>query len=88
MTEFEIVPGLVSLLDPGVLAAIGGTCKCEPQFRVRGDHSFLCHSISGALGTWLTLYSRDGNGRQLVSRSGRTGHSAWTAGVIFTEMKA
>ena len=83
MTEFEIVPGLVLPQDPDVLLALGGKYRCSPQIRVRGDHSFRCHSVSGGSGTWLTLYSRPGSGRQLISKSGRTGHPGWTGGVYY-----
>lgn len=83
MKHSEIVPGLSSHLDPIVLQAGGGTFTCGRQFRVLNDHRFLCISVSGGVSTWLPLYSRNGPGRLLLTKSGRTGDPSWTSRILY-----
>lgn len=75
----EIKPGLVLHLSPDIMLEGGATHTVPEEFRVRGNHFFICRSVAGNDGRWIPCYSDDGPGRLEIPASARVGHPKWAA---------
>lgn len=76
----EIAVGLVLHLDPDALEREGGKYTCAPDFRVQGQHFFLCVAVNGGMSRWLPLYTNLREGRQLLDQKAKKGHPKWLQG--------
>jgi hypothetical protein len=79
----EVVVGVAIHMDPDVLQAGGATFTCSKAQRVQKPHMFLCIDATARKGKWIPLFSQTAHGRQLLSKSGRTGHGWWTSGTFW-----
>ncbi len=76
----EIVPGLVSHLDPAVLNNFGVYSPLSGRQRVAGIHPFVCLDADGDECTFAALSSSSLYGRRvMLPRSAKLGGGAWTA---------
>lgn len=76
----EIVPGLVSHLDPAVLNNFGVYSPLSDRQRVAGIHPFVCLDVDGDECTFAALSSSSLYGRRvMLPRSAKIGGGAWTA---------
>lgn len=74
----EIVPGLVSHLDPAVLIRFDVHSPLPASLQVAGVHPFVCLDVSGDDCVWAALSSRSLHGRRVpLPRSAKLGGGAW-----------
>lgn len=76
----EIVPGLVSHLDPAVLNYFSVYSPLLPPHRVAGIHPFVCLDVDGDEGIFAALSSSSLYGRRvMLPRYAKVGGGTWTA---------
>ncbi len=74
----EIVPGLVSHLDPAVLNNFGVYSPLSARQRVAGIHPFVCLDVDGDACAFAALSSSSLFGRRvMLPRSAKAGRGAW-----------
>lgn len=74
----EIVPGLVSHLDPAVLDSFGVYSPLPFRQRVAGIHPFVCLHVAGNACAFAALSSSSNFGRRvMLPRSAKAGRGAW-----------
>lgn len=74
----EIVPGLVSYLDPAVLLEFDVYCPLPARQRVKGIHPFVCLDVQGDWCTFAALCSKSLHGRRaMLPRSAKAGRGRW-----------
>ncbi len=74
----EIVPGLVSHLDPVALSDFSVHSPLPVRLRVAGVHPFVCLDVSGDECVWAALSSSSLHGRRvMLPNSSKRGGGAW-----------
>lgn len=75
----EIVPGLVSHLDPAVLNRFNVYSPIPARIRVAGVHPFVCLDVADDECVWAALSSSSSHGRRvMLPRSAKLGGEKWT----------
>jgi len=78
--EIDIEEGLALHLDPNVLVEGGATYSVDPDYRVHGDHYFVCIAADAESGNWVPLFSSAGKDRFELRSEHKRGYPGWVSG--------